>query len=114
MCVMVVMPALTKSQQSHPETVFGRIAGRKPLRPHIMGGTVYQPSGVQANDRAKEDAPQQVLPSTGNKNDHTQRGDRDPMPLAVASCECPGNLVSRQRAGVSRFGQTTSRPKPTM
>jgi hypothetical protein len=47
MCVMVDVPALTKSQESHPEIVFGRITGRKPLRSPHVGGRVHQPSGVQ-------------------------------------------------------------------
>jgi hypothetical protein len=33
--VMIIVPALTKGQHRHPEAVFGSIAGKKPLPPHI-------------------------------------------------------------------------------
>jgi hypothetical protein len=58
MGVMIIVPAFTKGQHRNPEAVLGSIAGRKPLSsPHVSGG-VHQPGRVQANDCAKEDAPQ--------------------------------------------------------
>ena len=66
MGMMVVVPAFAKRQQRHPKAVFGGVPGRKPLRSPHMSGRVHEPSGVEANDGAKEDAPQYVLPSTRN------------------------------------------------
>ena len=58
MGVMTIVPTLTKGEQRHPETVSGGITGGKPLCSPHMGGGVYQPGGVQANNRTEEDAPQ--------------------------------------------------------
>ena len=66
MGVMIIMPAFTKGQQCHPKTVSGCIpCGESPRSPHVGGG-VYQPGGMKANDRPQEDAPQQESPSAGN------------------------------------------------
>jgi hypothetical protein len=59
--VMVIVPALAKDQQRHPEAVPGGVTRGEPLgSPHMSGG-VHQPGGMEANDRTKEDAPQDIL-----------------------------------------------------
>jgi hypothetical protein len=79
---MIIVPALTKSQQRHPEAVLGGIVGGEPSPSPHMGRRVHQPGGVQANDRTEEDAPQKVLPPSDNEKDRTQRGNGHPVPPA--------------------------------
>src|SRR5260370_5424609 len=82
MGMMVIVPALAKRQQRYPEAVPGGVTSRKPSCSPHMSGRVHQPGGVEANDRTKEDAPQDVLPSTRNKNNRTQHDDGHPVPPA--------------------------------
>src|ERR1700758_822552 len=87
MGVMVIVPSLAKGQQSYPETVPGSVTSGKPLcSPHMSGG-VHQPGGMEANDCTKEDAPQDILPSTRNKNNRAQDRDWHPVPAADPGVE---------------------------
>ena len=47
--VMVVVPALSKTQNRNPDVVGGSVAGWEPLRSPHVGGRVYEISCVQAD-----------------------------------------------------------------
>ena len=68
-----------------------------------MRGRVHQPGGVQTNDGAKEDAPQQVLPSSRNKNDRTQCGNGHPMPMGDPHVELMSAKIRNIGQKISRF-----------
>src|ERR1700746_3200025 len=79
---MIVVPALTKREQRYPQAVPGIIAGTKtPSSPHVGGG-VDQPGGVEPDDRAEKDTPQDVTPSADGKQQNCQHRDRHPVPTA--------------------------------
>src|ERR1700722_1278033 len=87
MSVMVVVPALAEGEQSDPEAVLGSVGGEKPARPPHVGGRVYEPGGVQPDDRAEEDSPQNELPSTDSKQHDAEDRDGNPMPAADPDVE---------------------------
>src|SRR5690242_3294925 len=122
MGVMVVMPALTKGQQRHPEAVFGSIASGKPPRSPHVSGRVHQPGGVKPHDGAEENAPQQEPPATCSKKNQTQHSDGDPMPLADPNMESVfakfRNVREKVRRivvhGLTREEPTYVSPKPAV
>ena len=58
---------------------------------------------MQPNDRTKKDAPQQVLPSTGDYKDRTQRGDGYPVPPADPHLEFVFAKVRNIRQKICRI-----------
>src|SRR5437868_608521 len=68
-----------------------------------MRGRVHQPGRVQTNDGAKKDAPQQVLPSSRNKNDRTQCGNGHPMPMGDPHVELMSAKIRNIGQKISRF-----------
>ena len=52
-----------------------------------MGSGVHQPGGVEAEDGAKEDAPEEIWPSAEDQEKQAEGGDGDPMPAAYPDVE---------------------------
>jgi hypothetical protein len=53
--MMVVVPSLTESEESHPPIVCGAITSLEAARTPNMYGEIDQPSGVVSRNGAKED-----------------------------------------------------------
>jgi len=52
-----------------------------------VGGGVDEPGGVESEDGAEEDAPEEIGPSTEDEKGEAEGGDGDPMPLADPDVE---------------------------
>src|ERR1700722_10981261 len=80
--VMVVVPAFAKGQNGDPETVSGSVAGFVALRaPHMRGG-IHQPGGMQADDGAQEDSPEEPGPAANRIKEDGDYHRRHHVPLA--------------------------------
>ncbi len=73
--MMVVVPSLTESEESHPPIVGGAITSLEAARTPNMCGGIDQPSGVVSRNGAKEDTPKQEGPSA-NEEEHDAEDNR--------------------------------------
>ena len=70
MRVVIVVPAFSKRQQSHPPAVGGQVARGKAPRSPGMRRRIHQPGRVQQEHRAEEHSPQEPWQAAyGKKND---------------------------------------------
>src|ERR1700730_2254758 len=81
-CVVIVMPAFAKSQNSHPKTIGRVIASQEALRTPHMGRRIYEPRGVKAEHGPHENSPHQVWQSTNDEEKNAKHRQRNPVPLA--------------------------------
>src|SRR5579864_8161736 len=77
--MVVVMPSFAESHEGHPPVVPGIVArGKAAAAPHMRGG-IHQPCGVQAEDHAKEDAPEHQRKAANGKQQEGKRKSRNPV-----------------------------------
>jgi len=62
--VVVVVPTLTEGEEGYPEAVTGGVGGGEASGAPHVGGGVDEPGGVEAEDGAEEDAPEEIGPTT--------------------------------------------------
>jgi hypothetical protein len=82
MSVVVIVPTLAKSEQSHPKAVARGISRRKPARtPHVRG-RVHKPCRMQSENSPEKDAPQQERPPADGEEAYTKNRYWHPVPAA--------------------------------
>ena len=101
--MVVVVPPLSEGEQRHPPAVSRVVAGREPPRaPHMCGG-VDEPGRVEADDDAKEDAPEHERPAAEREQEDAERDERDVVirvQPAVEGIGCQIGRVLRHDLGV--------------
>jgi hypothetical protein len=85
--VVVVVPAFAEGEEGDPEAVAGGVGGVEATRAPHVGGGVDEPGGVEAEDGAEEDSPEEIRPSAECEKSEAEDGDGQPVPLADPDVE---------------------------
>jgi len=122
MCMMIVMPAFAEGHKGHPPVVAGIIArGETARAPHVRGG-VHQPRGVEPDNNAEANAPQQHGKSADGEEQAAQDDDGNPVIVVQRNVErMPRQIgrIFRHHSGVVVIGfaekdPTDMRPPRTL
>src|SRR5579864_4413178 len=109
MGVVIVVPALTESEQRHPPVIAGIVASPEPpSAPHMSHG-VDSPGGVKPKYQADAHAPEQEWKTTNSQQGDTEQDRKNPVvgiEVDVERVLCQIGSVFGHQFGVIMFGLT--------
>ena len=113
MRVMIVVPAFAPGDQRDPPAIGGKIAGLKAARAPAVRGGIHQPGGVQADNRAQENSPQDERDAADGEQNQAENDHRHVMIFGDPDVEFIfGEVgdVTRERGGVMVHGFARQNP----
>src|SRR2546423_7785194 len=93
--VVVVVPALAERHQGDEQVVRRVVRGLEPARPPDVRRRVDQPSRVQSDDRAQEDAPEEDRPAAEDEERDPEQDEREEVPARNPDVEATLEQVGR-------------------
>jgi hypothetical protein len=107
MGVMIIVPALAEGEESDKEIVGGMIAGGEAARTPDVRGGIDEPGGVEAENGAEKDAPEEKRPSANRQKDEAEDNHGNIVVLGDPDVETIfGEIgdVTSERGGVVMHG----------